>query len=90
MAHAYITLIWVESSQIAGIGYDPKKHVLAVRFKNWKGEATSLYHYANVSPEEYAAFLAADSKGKFFGAHIKPNADRYPYLKVESAPGVPA
>lgn len=76
----------VESSQIAEIGHDADTLTLAIRFKNWKGEATSLYHYQNVSAAEFEALRDAESIGRHFGQHIKPHADRYPYTKIESAP----
>lgn len=75
----------VVSSQIHSIGYDPETQTLAVRFTRGYGEKRgpgSLYHYANVTREDYDAFLAAESKGKHFGAHIKPFADKYPYQKI--------
>ena len=57
----------VDSNQVAAIGYDPETKTLAVSFT--RGQA--LYQYPNVEPEVHAAFLAAESVGKFFGAHIK-------------------
>jgi len=81
-----VKLIEVESSQIHAIGHDPETNTLAIRFKNWKGEVTSLYHYANVTPEDFREFLCAESKGKHFGKNIKPHADKYPFTKIESAP----
>ena len=49
----------VESSQIAAIGHDAETNTLAVRFKNWKGVPTSLYHYRNFNAEDFAAFSRA-------------------------------
>jgi hypothetical protein len=63
-----IPLTPVESSQINAIGYDAATHTLAVRFNGGKG---TVYHYQGVSAETHEAFLAADSVGRFFGAHIK-------------------
>lgn len=80
----------VESRQIAAIGHDPETNTLAVLFKSWKGEVTSLYHYQNVSAEDFAAFRDSESKGRHFGQHIKPFADRYPYQRIESEPPTPA
>jgi CubicO group peptidase (beta-lactamase class C family) len=80
----------VESSQIAAIGHDAETQTLAIRFKTWKGEPSSLYHYANVDADTFAAFLAAESKGRHFGQHIKPHTERFPFTRIESAPGVPA
>ncbi len=83
-------LIDVESSQIAAIGHDPETSTLAIRFKNWKGEQTGLYHYANVSTADFAEFASAPSKGKHFGQNIKPFTEKYPFTKIESAPGIAA
>ncbi|GAB3388292.1 KTSC domain-containing protein [Lysobacter fragariae] len=86
-----IALQDVESSQIAAIGHDPETQTLAIRFKNWKGQATSLYHYQNVSVAEFEALREAQSIGRHFGQHIKPFADRFPYQKiVEDSDGLPA
>ncbi|QHJ00077.1 KTSC domain-containing protein [Xylophilus rhododendri] len=57
----------VESNQVAEIGYDPETKTLAVTFT--RGQA--LYQYPDVEPEKHAEFMAAESKGVFFGAHIK-------------------
>ena len=85
-----IALQDVESSQIQAIGHDAETNTLAVRFKTWKGEPSSLYHYANVTAEDFAAFKGAESIGKHFGRYIKPFPEKYPFTKIESKPGVPA
>lgn len=81
-----INLDAVESSQIHSIGHDAESSTLAIRFKNKAGEPTSLYHYSHVSAEDFAAFRDAESIGSHFYAHIKPHAEKYPYVKVESSP----
>ena len=58
-----------DSSQIASYGYCEKSGFLAMQFKNKSG-LSPVYHYS-VTPEQYAALEASESKGKFFGAHIK-------------------
>lgn len=40
--HPDITLTPVESRQIAAIGHDPATDTLAIRFKDWKGNPSSL------------------------------------------------
>lgn len=62
-----IQLTPVESNKITAIGYAPELKTLAVTFKYGK----ALYHYPNVEPAVHAAFMAAESKGKFFGAHLQ-------------------
>ena len=76
-----IALTPVESSQIAGIGHDPATSTLAVQFKKKAGPG-SIYYYSNVPAQVFADFIGAESKGKYFGANIKSNAD-YPYQKIE-------
>lgn len=63
-----ISLIPVQSGQIAAIGYDAVTQTLAVQFAKGK----SVYHYAAVPAEVNAAFMASESKGKFFQGTIKP------------------
>lgn len=81
-----IALQDVESRQIAALGHDPVNNVLAVRFKNWKGELKGLYHYQNVTVEDFEAFKTSESLGKHFGAHIKPFTDKYPFECIEKEP----
>lgn len=75
-----IALDSVESSQIAGIGYDAKTQTLAIQFKSGK---QAVYHYANVTAEDFAAFKSAESIGSHFYKHIKPHKDKYPYVRIE-------
>ncbi|HEY4292094.1 KTSC domain-containing protein [Luteibacter sp.] len=77
-----IPLTPVESSQIHSIGHDAETNTLAIRFKNYRGEATSLYHYDNFTTDDFAAFRDAESIGKHFGQHIKPATEKHPFRKV--------
>lgn len=63
-----IPLTPVTSNQVAAIGYDPATKTLAVTFTRGTG---AVYHYPNVEPKTHADFIAAESIGRFFGAHIK-------------------
>ncbi|CAA2106115.1 KTSC domain-containing protein [Variovorax paradoxus] len=66
----------VESHQVAAIGYDAERRTLEVTFTRSPGH---IYQYPNVAPEVHTAFMAAESKGKYFGEHIKPLAfDKFP------------
>ena len=85
-----IALQDVESSQIAAIGHDSEHNVLAIRFKNWKGNQTSLYHYQNFTAEDFEAFRNAESLGRHFGRHIKPFAEKYPFQKIDEMPPIAA
>ncbi|KGD52022.1 KTSC domain protein [Burkholderia pseudomallei] len=83
----HIPLQEVESSQIHAIGHDPATNTLAIRFKSRvTGAPRSLYHYANFTAEDFAAFRDAESIGSHFGKHIKPYDKKHPYTKVEDAP----
>lgn len=55
-----MTMIDVQSSNVAAIGYDPDVCVLAVRYRDGH-----LYVRANVQPDAWAALQAAPSKGKY-------------------------
>ncbi|HDL7813854.1 TPA: KTSC domain-containing protein [Yersinia enterocolitica] len=76
-----ISMKQIESSQIHSIGHDPVSNTLAIRFKS-KGEPAALYHYQNVSADDYAAFSGAESIGSHFYRNIKPDTDRYPFQRI--------
>lgn len=80
-----IALTPVESSQIHSIGHDASTNTLAIRFKSYKGEAASLYHYDNFSAADFAAFQGADSIGRHFGQHIKNATEKHPFRKIDEA-----
>ena len=64
----------VDSSAIRGIDYEPSSRTLLVIFIDGDG-----YAYFGVPPELYAAFLAAESKGRFFAEQVR---DRFEYQQV--------
>jgi KTSC domain-containing protein len=66
----------VESSSIASIGYAPQECVLELEFR----QSGEVYRYFDVPAEEYAAFLAADSKGTYLNQQLKPRGYRYQRL----------
>lgn len=77
----------VESHQIQAIGYDSEASTLGVRFHPGKkareaGAQFSEYTYANITPEMFTAFQAAESKSRWFEANVKAFPDAYPYQKV--------
>ena len=59
----------VQSNQVGAIGYDAATKILAVTFTRGPGH---IYHYPNVEEKTHAEFMSAESKGAFFGQHIKP------------------
>lgn len=83
MGHTKMTK--VESSQIAEIGYDAENNRLSIRFKSWSTKPGSLYTYENVTQEQYDAFAAAPSKGRWFGENLKEKAADHPYKKINEA-----
>ncbi len=58
----------VSSNQVGAVGYDPATKTLAVTFTRGAG---AIYHYPGVPQETFDAFMAAESKGTFFGKNIK-------------------
>lgn len=64
----------VESSQVQEIGHDPATNTLAVRFKSG-----GLYHYADVTAEQFSGLQKAKSVGAHLNAHIK---GRHEFKKV--------
>jgi len=80
-----IALSPVESSQITAIGYHAESRTLAVQFPGRGANPGDVYHYLNVAPEVFAAFQASESKGKFFGAEVRP---KYAYQKQPGADGI--
>lgn len=68
----------VTSSQMASVGYNAASQVLEIQFKNTRGDG-SVYQYTDVPPKIYDGFMQSESKGKYFGAHIK---GKFAYSKV--------
>jgi len=63
-----IAMTPVQSNQVAAVGYDATTKTLAVQFSRGPGH---IYHYPDCDEKVYADFMAAESKGTFFGQHIK-------------------
>lgn len=80
-----ITRTPVTSSQIASIGHNAATNELDIEFKPFKPKpdvANSVYRYQNFTAEQFRDFLAAESKGKHFGATIKKETAKHPYRKL--------
>ena len=61
----------VESSAIQGINYNSESKMLQITFNsNWD----KSYDYPDVPLDKVTGFLAADSKGKYYHAHLKQYA----------------
>ena len=63
----------VNSTSIASIGYESAKRQLEIEFR----ESGDVYRYFDVLDNEYAAFMAADSKGTYLNQVFKPRDYRY-------------
>ncbi|MDP3173960.1 MAG: KTSC domain-containing protein [Phenylobacterium sp.] len=64
----------VDSDAISEITYDPRRARLFVRFRS--GEA---YAYRDVPAGVHEAFMAAESKGRFFQDEVR---DRYGFERL--------
>jgi KTSC domain len=64
----------LESSNLAGVAFDPWASVLTIAF-----HGDRVYQYFHVPASAYSGLLRADSHGKFFHAHIK---GRYSYRRI--------
>lgn len=67
-----------DSSNIAGVGYDPEAAKLRVLFRSG-----GLYEYSNVPHQEFFALANADSVGKELDKRVKRYPETYPYKKIE-------
>ncbi|MEO6786487.1 MAG: KTSC domain-containing protein [Chthoniobacteraceae bacterium] len=70
----------VESSVLAAVGYDAQRRLLEIEF-----HSGAIYRYLEVPEEIHRRLLAAESKGRFFGAairdkfrseHVKPRTSK--------------
>lgn len=68
------------SSMLHSYGHDPATNELHLTFRSKNG-AGATHVYSNVDAAAFAAFEAAESKGKHFGAHFKGN-ERHPSRKL--------
>lgn len=82
MGHTKMTK--VVSSQLEEIGYDAENQRLFIRFKG-HGRPGSLYSYENFTQAQYDAFVAAESKGRWFGQNLKDKKAEHPYKRVVEA-----
>jgi hypothetical protein len=63
----------VSKTGMTGYAWDAASKVLEIAFASRKpGEPDKVYHYAEFTAEDWAAFQAAESKGSHFLRAIKP------------------
>lgn len=56
----------VISEMMVAVGYDSASAALEIEFRSG-----AVYKYLGVSHDDYAALLAAPSKGRHFNAHLR-------------------
>lgn len=66
----------VDSASIASIGYEPRRRELEIEFR----QSGEVYLNSEVSAEEHAEFMAAESNGTYLNQVFKPKM--HPYLVV--------
>lgn len=69
-----MTWLPVESKMFTSVAYDEEKRVLYLRF-----QSGDVYRYFEFRPTDYRAFLSAESRGRFFLAHIR---DHFRYQRM--------
>lgn len=63
----------VESKLVVSYGYDKATRTLEIELKSHKeGQANKVYHYFNVSEEEFNRFNRAESHGSHYLKFIRP------------------
>ena len=70
-----MTWLPLESKMFTSVWYDTDNQVLYLRFR----KTGDVYRYFDVTTREYQDFLAAESKGRFFLAHIR---DHFRYERM--------
>jgi len=64
----------VESQMFTSVAYDEEKQVLYLRF-----QSGDVYRYFEFPPADHQTFLSAESRGRFFLAHIR---DHFRYERM--------
>ena len=66
--------VYVESSNVQSIMYDPDNAILEIEFK----KNGLIYQYYEVPQYEYDELMSAESKGKYINTNIK----KYRYQRI--------
>jgi KTSC domain len=69
-----MTWLPVESKMFTSVAYHEEKQVLYLRF-----QSGDVYRYFKFPAADYRAFLSAESRGRFFLAHIR---DHFRYERM--------
>ena len=70
-----MTWLPLESKMFTSVWYDTDKQVLYLRFR----KTGDVYRYFELPVTEYQAFIDAESRGRFFLAHIR---DRFGFERM--------
>jgi len=70
-----MTWLPLESKMFTSVSYDADKQILYLRFR----KTGDVYRYFDVTAKEYRDFLDAESRGRFFLAHIR---DRFRFERM--------
>lgn len=66
----------LDSDALSFVRYDARSQTL---FATFRGRQRRSYIYEGVTPQEYKALMAADSKGAWFNTHIRHS---HPFREV--------
>ena len=58
--------VYVTSSNLKSVGYDPSTKMLEIEFRDG-----ALYRYDGVPPDVHCELMGAGSHGKYFHQHIR-------------------
>jgi hypothetical protein len=75
ISNAYRERIFLKSTTINSVAYNPEDRMLEIEFQGGK-----VYHYHNVPQDVYYSLLNATSAGKYFNENIR---DLYPFKEIE-------
>ena len=70
-----MTWLPIESKMFTSVSYDADKQILYLRFR----KTGDVYRYFEFPVTEYSAFIDAESRGRFFLAHIR---DRFRFERM--------
>lgn len=73
-----ISMVQVNSSDIAAWGYKPLTSQLQIQFTNGR-----IYLYEGIGPLEFEQLMLAPSKGKAFWALIRRNPVGHPFTRMQ-------
>jgi hypothetical protein len=71
---ARMTWLPLESKMFTSVAHDADKQILYLRF-----QSGDVYRYFEFPDDDYLTFLSAESKGRFFLAHIR---DQFRYERM--------